>query len=72
MFDVPKCIKMVFFFKIIFEISTSKQSKTYKKIKFYQKQKKIEFFGNAVCTAFPNGNVVMCYFFILKLFFILN
>jgi hypothetical protein len=44
-----KCIKMMFFYflKIIFKISTSKRSKTYKK--------KIKFLWNAFCTAFPNS-----------------
>ena len=37
---VPKCIKVMFFYflKIIFEISESKQCKTYKKI-FFSKKK---------------------------------
>jgi hypothetical protein len=41
------------FLKIIFEISTSKRSKIYKKILIFCK-KKIKIFENAVCTAFPN------------------
>jgi hypothetical protein len=43
---MPKCIKMMFFhfLKIIFEISVSKRSKTYKKINFFAK-KKLNFLG---------------------------
>jgi len=46
---------MIFFYflKIIFDISTSKRSKTYKPYLILVK-KKIKFFGNAAVAAFPN------------------
>jgi len=44
--------KFFYFLKIIFDISTSKRSEKIKKI--ILSEKKIKFWGNAVCTAIPN------------------
>jgi len=42
-----------YFLKIIFDISTSKRSKTYKPY-FILVKKKIQIFGNTAAAAFPN------------------
>jgi len=50
-----KYIKIIFFyfFKIIFEISTSKRSKIYKFFLIFSKNN-FKFFKNTGCSAFPN------------------
>ena len=52
-----KYMLMMFFYflKIIFDISTSKQFKTYKPYQILTK-KNFEFYENAVSTAFPNAS----------------
>jgi hypothetical protein len=59
-------MSMMFFYflKIIFDISTSKRSKTYKPYLILVKKKNFKFFGNAAAAAFPNvpymfGNLIL-------------